>query len=48
MTSVLEHCPDAYRGNDPQAGTRITWSFDCMVISVSPDQILEQKAVISD
>jgi ribonuclease Z len=48
MKSVMEHCPDAYQGNEPQAGTRITWSLDLMVISVSKDQILEQKGVVSD
>jgi ribonuclease Z len=48
MNSVRQHCPDVYQGNDAQDGTRITWSFDLMVISVSKDQILEQQGVISD
>jgi len=47
MKSVIEHCPDAYQVNMPQAGTRITWPLDLMVISVSGDQILEQKGVVS-
>jgi ribonuclease Z len=50
MNSVRQHCSDVYQdpGNNPQNGTRITWSFDLMVITVSKDRILEQQGVISD
>jgi ribonuclease Z len=48
MKSVLDHCPDAYQGNAPKAGTRITWPLDLMVISVSEGQILEQKGMVSN
>jgi ribonuclease Z len=52
MKSVMEHCA-VYQGNEPgpevpQDAARITWSLDCMVITVSKDQILEQKGVVSD
>jgi ribonuclease Z len=49
MKSVQEHC-DAYQGNGPlpEGAARITWSFDRMVITVSKDQILEQKGEVSD
>jgi ribonuclease Z len=48
MKSVMEHCK-VYQGNNPgpEDAARITWSFDCMVISVSKDQIVEQAGVIS-
>ena len=59
MKSVQEHFPNAvvYQGNTappqrtyikPEHPVRITWSFDLMVINVSRNQIVEQKAVVSD
>ena len=50
MKSVAEHC-GVIQGRDPkrkEKAARITWSFDCMVITVSEDQILEQRGVTSD
>jgi ribonuclease Z len=50
MKSVMEHC-NVVQGRDPtpeEHAARITWSFDCMVITVSKDQILEQRGVVSD
>ncbi len=48
--SVMEHC-NIVQGRDPEpdeAAARITWSFDLMVITVSKDEILEQKGIVSD
>jgi ribonuclease Z len=50
MKSVMQHC-SVVQGRDPKPkedAARITWSFDLMVITVSKDQILEQKGVVSD
>jgi len=50
MKSVMEHC-NVVQGRDPKRkenAARITWSFDCMVITVSEDRILEQRGVVSD
>ncbi|MEW6078945.1 MAG: MBL fold metallo-hydrolase [Thermodesulfobacteriota bacterium] len=49
--SVQEHFPNevVYQGNNPGNGdVRMTWSFDRMVITVSRDAIIEQKANVSD
>lgn len=54
MEIVQEHFPKStvYQGNNVPSGAndpvRITWSFDLMVISVTKDQIVEQKGVVSD
>jgi ribonuclease Z len=48
--SVMEHC-SIVQGRDPKPkedAARITWSFDCMVITVDQDRILEQRGVVSD
>jgi len=50
MKSVAQHC-NVVQGRDPkpkEKAARITWSFDCMVITVSRDRILEQRGVVSD
>ena len=50
MNSVMEHCK-VVQGRDPKPkedAARITWSFDCMVITVSKDRILEQRGIVSD
>ncbi|WP_295443710.1 hypothetical protein [uncultured Thiodictyon sp.] len=50
MKSVQQHCK-VYQGNDPhppEAGSRITWSFDRMVISVTPERIVEQRAEVNE
>jgi ribonuclease Z len=50
MKSVMQHC-NVVQGRDPKPkedAARITWSFDLMVITVSKDQILEQRGVVSD
>ena len=38
----------ARSGAAPPEAVRITWSFDCMVITVSKNRILEQRGVVSD
>ena len=54
MKSVREHFPKevVYQGNQPpplaKNPVRITWSFDLMVINVTQDKIVEQKAEVSD
>jgi len=50
MESVMQHC-NVVQGRDPKPkedAARITWSFDLMVITVSGDEIVEQKGVVSD
>jgi ribonuclease Z len=50
LKSVREHCP-VVRGRDPKPGenaARITWSMDLMVITVSPQRIIEQKGKVSN
>jgi ribonuclease Z len=50
MKSIMAHC-NVVRGRDPKPkedAARITWSFDCMVITVSKDGILEQRGEISE
>ena len=53
MQSVEEHCL-VYQGNLPtwadqvRNAARITWSFDLMVISVTPDRITEQQGYVQD
>ncbi len=50
MKSVMQHC-NVVQGRDPKPkedAARITWSLDLMVITVSEDQILEQRGVVSD
>lgn len=54
MEIVQGHFPNStvYQGNVAPQGAvdpvRITWSFDLMVISVTKDQIVEQKGIVSD
>jgi ribonuclease Z len=49
LNSVQEHCP-VVQGNviPPEGTARMTWSFDLMVITVSRDEIVEQKGYVSD
>jgi len=50
MKSVQAHC-NVIQGRDPKLGeeaARITWSFDLMVITVSKDQIREQRGMVTD
>lgn len=51
MKSVRQHV-DVVQGNDSLSGgdalPRITWSFDLMVISVTPDRIIEKQGVVPD
>ncbi len=50
LKSVAQHC-NVVQGRDPkpkEKAARITWSFDCMVITVSKDQVLEQRGVVSE
>jgi ribonuclease Z len=50
IKSVTQHC-SVVQGRDPKPkenAARITWSFDLMVITVSEDQIVEQRGVVSD
>lgn len=50
MKSVARHC-NVVQGRDPkrkEKAARITWSFDCMVITVSKDRILEQRGEVSE
>lgn len=48
MKSVQDHFPSevVYQGNVPTGDIRMTWSFDLMVITVSKDEILEQKGKV--
>jgi ribonuclease Z len=48
--SLREHCK-VVQGRDPKPkedAARITWSFDCMVITVSKNRIIEQRGMVSD
>lgn len=50
MQSIQAHCP-AVQGRDPLPGektARITWSCDLMVITVSPDEIREQRGAVDN
>jgi len=49
LNSVQQHVP-VVQGNvvPPQGTSRITWSFDLMVITVSADQIVEQRGYVTD
>jgi ribonuclease Z len=49
MKSLKEHLPKVYQGERPNPTSdapRVTFAFDLMVITVSPDRILEQRGVI--
>ncbi len=51
MKSVRRHFHDekVHQGNDaPADAVRITWSFDLMVITVSKENIVEQRGYVSD
>ncbi len=49
MNSIQQHCPVVQGNVTPPADTaRITWSFDLMVITVSKNQIVEQRGYVSD
>jgi len=47
--SVMEHC-NVVQGRDPNEGGCSPYHlvFDCMVITVSKERILEQRGVVSD
>jgi ribonuclease Z len=48
MKSLMAHCP-VYRGNvanPPRGAARVTWAFDRMVITVSKDEIVEERGMV--